>query len=433
MIDLQQLRQNIEMIAARLYKERGFKLDVIEMQRLEVQRKTRQIIVQDLQHKRNKAAKVLGQEKAKGLDIRDQSKALKQDGVALKVAQTELQALQSELEALYLSIPNLLHPSVPNGKNSNDNRVERHWGTPNIFTFTAKDHLSLGRALKQLDMERAAKLSGARFSVLYGDLARLQRALIQFMLNTHTANHGYQEVYVPYLVKKTCLYGTGQLPKFKEDDEEFSLAGAYCDLTLIPTAEVPVTNLVCGEIIPFEQLPLKWVAHTPCFRSEAGSYGKDVHGLLRMHQFEKVELVQITHPDQSEHLLEEIVGHAEFILQQLELPYRVVTLCSGDTGFSSAKTYDLEVWIPSQKIYREISSCSNFEDFQARRLKARFRDQATGKPRLVHTLNGSALAISRALLAIMENHQDENGRIYIPSVLQPYMNQQSHLDNQGSK
>lgn len=424
MIDLKMLRNQLEAVAKRLAESRGFELDIVHLKTLEETRKTLQIQVEALQNKRNQSAKKLGQQKAAGLDIRAEHHALKQSANDLKALETELAALQEALNTIYLTIPNLLHESVPYGKDSSDNRIERRWGDVPTFDFDVKDHVTLGNHLKQLDMARAAKLSGARFSVLYGGLARLHRALIQWMLDTHTARHGYEEVYVPYLVNQASLYGTGQLPKFGED--QFCVAGSD-DLTLIPTGEVPVTNLVRDEILPLVSLPIKWVAHTPCFRREVGSYGQEAHGLFRMHQFEKVELVQIVHPDHSYEALASIVGEAEFILQSLGLAYQVVTLCSGDTGINAAKTYDLEVYLPSKEAYVEVSSCSNFEAFQARRLKARFRDTPKDKPTFVHTLNGSGLAISRTLLAIMEHYQDEGGRIFIPPPLQPYMHQKTHL------
>jgi seryl-tRNA synthetase len=330
--------------------------------------------------------------------------------------------VQQRLNDLLLGIPNLPHGSVPQGEDESDNLEMRRWGEPRAFDFEVKDHVDLGAAVSGMDFDVAAKLSGSRFAVLRGPLARLHRALIQFMLDTHTGEHGYQECYVPYLVNADSLRGTGQLPKFEED--LFATRGDV-PFYLIPTAEVPVTNLVRDEILETGQLPLRMTAHTPCFRSEAGSYGKDTRGLIRQHQFEKVEMVQIVKPEDSWQALEELTGHAEVILQRLELPYRVVTLCSGDLGFSAAKTYDLEVWLPGQQTYREISSCSNFTDFQARRMQARYRNPHTGKPELVHTINGSGLAVGRTLVAVMENYQQADGSIVVPTVLQPYMGGQT--------
>ena len=340
-------------------------------------------------------------------------------GGELKTCETSLSAIQARLETMLLDVPNLPHESVPAGKGADDNVEVRRVGAPRRFEFAVKDHVDIGAGLRGLDFEVAVKISGARFAVMKGQLARLHRAIAQFMLNTHTVEHGYTEIYVPYLVNAESMRGTGQLPKFEEDlfatfknrDEK---------LYLIPTAEVPVTNLVRDEIVALESLPLKFVCHTPCFRSEAGSYGKDTRGMIRQHQFDKVELVQISHPDQSYQRLEELTGHAETILKKLELPYRVVTLCTGDIGFSAAKTYDIEVWLPGQNAYREISSCSNFEAFQARRMQARYRDEK-GKPQLAHTLNGSGLAVGRTLVAILENYQNADGSVTIPAALRRYM------------
>ena len=339
-------------------------------------------------------------------------------GDQLKTKEQELAQLQDELNGLLMEIPNIPHESVPAGKGEEDNPVLRTWGEPTAFEFEARDHVDLGEQLGQLDFEAASRLTGSRFSVMQGPLARLQRALTQFMLDTHTRDHGYREVYVPYLVNADSLRGTGQLPKFEED--LFRTSGE-ADYYLIPTAEVPVTNLARGSILEADQLPVRYTAHTPCFRSEAGSYGKDTRGMIRQHQFEKVELVQLVAPGQSYDALEQLTGHAETILQQLQLPYRVVTLCTGDIGFSAAKTYDLEVWLPGQQKYREISSCSNFEAFQARRMQARWRNPETGKPELLHTVNGSGLAVGRALVAVMENYQQADGSIQVPDVLKPYM------------
>ena len=373
---------------------------------------------QELQAERNTRSKSIGEAKAAGEDIAPLLREVEGLGEQLKAADQELGLVQVELNDILMGIPNIPHDSVPDGRNEEDNAEVRRWGEPRAFDFEAKDHVDLGEALGQLDFESTAKLSGSRFCTMQGPLARLHRALIQFMLDTHTRDHGYTEVYVPYLVNSDSLRGTGQLPKFEED--LFAMRGES-GLYLIPTAEVPVTNLARGEIIDDAAMPRRFVAHTPCFRSEAGSYGKDTRGMIRQHQFEKVELVQLVRPADSWDALESLTGHAEAILQQLGLPYRVVALCTGDIGFSAAKTYDIEVWLPGQQKYREISSCSNFVDFQARRMQARWRNPETGKPELLHTLNGSGLAIGRTLVAVMENHQLADGSIAVPSVLQPYM------------
>lgn len=416
MLDAKQLRQEIHEIAQRL-KTRGFALDVASFEKLEAKRKSLQEQTQQLQQERNSASKRIGQAKAAGEDIQPLLAAMNDVGEQLKAHDQALQELLRELKAFQLSIPNLPHESVPAGQDESDNEVLRHWGEPRQFDYQPLDHVDLGESLAMLDFEAAAKISGSRFVVMRNGLAKLHRALVQFMLDIHTKEQGYQEVYVPYLVKDESLYGTGQLPKFRED--QFGISGDW-DLTLIPTAEVPVTNLVRDEILNDDHLPLRLTAHTPCFRSEAGSYGKDTRGLIRQHQFEKVELVQVVRPEDSYQALEELVEHAEKILQLLQLPYRVVNLCSGDLGFSAAKTYDLEVWIPSQNCYREISSCSNFESFQARRMSARFKRHAEAKPELLHTLNGSALAVGRTLVAIIENYQNADGSISVPDVLLPY-------------
>ena len=339
-------------------------------------------------------------------------------GDKLKAAEQQLDEIQNKLNSILLTIPNIPHKDIPDGKDENDNIEVRRWGEPPKFNFDAKDHVDLGAKSGLMDFDTAAKIAGSRFSVMSGPLARMHRALVQFMLDTHTSEHGYREVYVPYMVNSESLKGTGQLPKFEEDLFKLNVDPPYY---LIPTAEVPVTNIVRDTIQSAEDMPLRFVCHSPCFRSEAGSYGKDTRGMIRQHQFDKVELVQIVKPDDSYNALEQLTGHAEKILQLLELPYRVVTLCAGDMGFSAAKTYDLEVWLPGQEKYREISSCSNFEDFQARRLLARWRDPEQNKPELVHTLNGSALAVGRTLVAVMENNQQADGSIRIPKVLQPYM------------
>lgn len=417
MLDAKLLRTELGFVAERL-QVRNLQLDTFRLQELEEKRKQLQVETERLQAERNAGSKRIGQAKAKGEDVAAVMAEMNAIGDRLKAVQAELESLQAEVQQEFLKIPNLPHASVPAGKGEEDNVELRRWGQPGEFAFTPKDHADLGEALGGIDFETAVKVTGSRFSVLKGGLARLHRALTQFMLNTHTAEHGYQEVYVPYLVNADSLRGTGQLPKFEED--LFKLKGEK-EYYLIPTAEVPVTNLVRDTIVPAESLPLRFVAHTPCFRSEAGSYGKDTRGLIRQHQFEKVELVQLVKPEDSYAALEALTGHAEKILQLLGLPYRVIVLCGGDMGFSAAKTYDIEVWLPGQGKYREISSCSNFEAFQARRMQARFRNPETGKPELLHTLNGSGLAVGRTLVAIMENYQDEQGRVRVPDVLKPYM------------
>ena len=423
MLDTKLLRTQLDAVAEKL-KTRGFELDVEQIQQLEAERKKRQVEMQELQALRNSRSKAIGQAKAKGEDIQpilDEVADLKEKLEAAKAAE---EAVQSELEAIYASIPNLPHESVPVGSSEEDNVEIRRWGTPPEFDFEVKDHVDLAEARGWYDNEAAVKIASSRFAVMKGPMARLQRALIQLMLDTHTQTHGYEEVYVPYLVNQDSLRGTGQLPKFEADLYKIAKHEEHDtndrDLYLIPTAEVPVTNLVRGEILDESALPLKMTAHTPCFRSEAGSYGRDTKGLIRQHQFEKVEMVQVVHPDTSYEVLEQLTGHAEAILQKLELPYRVMNLCTGDIGFSAAKTYDLEVWLPGQNAYREISSCSNFEDFQARRLQARFRS-GEGKPQLVHTLNGSGLAVGRTLVAILENYQNADGTVTVPEALRSYM------------
>lgn len=423
MLDPKRLRADLDEVAALLQK-RGYQLDVARLRELESRRKDLQVETQDLQNERNTRSKAIGKAKAAGEDIQPLLDQVAELGDRLRSAQSELNALQGQLQQLLLEVPNLPHGSVPEGRDEADNVEVRRWGTPPEFDFDAKDHVDLGAGLGLLDGDTAAKLTGARFVVLRGPLARLQRALIQFMLDLHTREHGYEEVYVPYLVNADSLRGTGQLPKFEAD--LFTLAGEF-HYYLIPTAEVPVTNMARDEILDGSALPCKRVAHTPCFRSEAGSYGKDTRGMIRQHQFEKVELVQLVRPDSSYEALEALTGHAEAVLQGLGLPYRVMTLCTGDMGFAAAKTYDLEVWLPGQGKYREISSCSNFEDFQARRMQARWRNPDTGKPELVHTLNGSGLAVGRTLVAIMENYQCADGGIDVPEVLRPYMGGVSRL------
>ncbi len=417
MLDPKRLRTELETVAAQL-KRRGLDLDVARIGALEERRKTLQVETQELQNARNTRSKAIGKAKAAGEDIQPLLEEVARLGDRLKAGEVELATLQAELEAIVLGIPNLPHPSVPDGRDEVDNREERRWGEPPQFDFEPRDHVDLGTARGWMDFDVAAKLTGSRFVVLSGPLARLQRALTQFMLDTHTTEHGYTETYVPFMVNADSLRGTGQLPKFEADLFKLSGELAYY---LIPTAEVPVTNLVRDVIINADAMPRRWVAHTPCFRSEAGSYGKDTRGMIRQHQFEKVELVQAVRPGESYQALEALTGHAEAILQRLGLAYRVVTLCTGDLGFSAAKTYDLEVWLPGQGKYREISSCSNFEDFQARRLQARWRNPATGKPELVHTLNGSGLAVGRTLVAVLENYQLADGSIRVPEVLRPYL------------
>ncbi len=415
MLDPQLLRREPEAVAARL-ATRGFALDLPRLVALETRRKAAQTETEQLQAERNRVSKAVGEAKRRGEDAA--SLLAQMGGVGERLAQLEagLKAVQDELEAYCLEIPNLPHDSVPAGRSEDDNVEVRRWGTLPVFDFAPRDHVDLGEALGGLDFETATKIAGARFSLLRGPLATLQRALTQFMLDLHTRQHGYTEVYVPYLVNADSLVGTGQLPKFEED--LFAVGGGYY---LIPTAEVPVTNIVRDVIVEASDMPLKLVAHTPCFRSEAGSYGKDTRGLIRQHQFEKVELVRLVPPDTSWQAHEELTADAEAVLQTLGLPYRVVALCTGDIGFASAKTYDLEVWLPGQGRYREISSCSNFGDFQARRLKARWRNPATGKPELLHTLNGSGLAVGRTLVAVLENYQQADGSIVVPEVLRPYL------------
>ncbi len=417
MLDPHLFRNELDFVTVQL-KKRHFAFNPENYSELEARRKLVQTKTQELQNARNSSSKTIGQAKAKGEDVQGLLDQVAHLGEELKTAETELIVIQSELDALMAGIPNLLDLSVPEGKDENENVEVSRWGSAPQFDFDVKDHVDLGTARHLLDFELGAKITGSRFVVLNGQLARLQRALIQFMLDTHSSENGYQETYVPYLVNTDSLRGTGQLPKFEADLFKASENPA---LYLIPTAEVPVTNIVRDVILDEKILPLKFVCHSPCFRSEAGAYGRDVRGMIRQHQFEKVEIVQITKPDDSAKAHEELTLHAEMILQKLKLPYRKMLLCAGDTGFSSSKTYDLEVWLPGQNAYREISSCSNFRDFQARRLQARWRNPQTGKPELVHTLNGSGLAAGRTLIAVMENYQDAQGRIHIPEVLLPYM------------
>jgi seryl-tRNA synthetase len=416
MLDPKLVRHSLEEITAQL-KKRGFTFDRIQFDALEDQRKLWQVKMQNLQNERNVRSKEVGQAKASGKNVDDQLKELKQLSDSLKDIEEQFSQTQTQMDYFLARLPNLPHESVPVGKSEEDNVVVRQIGEPKSFSFTPKDHVELGANEGRIDFESAAKIAGARFVVLRGTIARLQRALIQFMLDLHTKQHGYQEIYVPNLVNQDSLFGTGQFPNLKDD--VFALTGEH-QYYLIPTSESPVTNTVRDEIIDIKKLPIKYVCYSPCFRAEAGSYGKDMRGMLRQHQFEKVELVQIVHPDESYQALENLTSHAEKVLQLLELPYRVVALCTGDIGFASAKTYDLEVWLPGQSRYREISSCSNTESFQARRMKTRYRDTA-GKIELVHTLNGSGLAVGRTLIAVIENYQDELGRIHIPEALQPYM------------
>ncbi len=424
MLEIQQLRTDLDNVTQQLAK-RGFVFPVETFNALEAERKKIQTQTQELQAQRNSASKRIGQAKSKGEDVSAIMAEVADLGDALKQAEDHLEQIQQQLQKILLEVPNLPHASVPEGKDETGNVQIRRWGEPRSFDFAVKDHVSVGEGLGLLDFETAAKLSGARFSLMKGGLARLHRALAQFMLDTHTQEHGYEEAYVPYLVSRDSLRGTGQLPKFEQDLFAVHAGGVDSANTpeyhLIPTAEVPITNMVRDEIVPLQALPLKYVAHTPCFRSEAGSYGRDTRGLIRQHQFDKVELVHIVHPEQSYEALEQLVGHAEKILQKLGLPYRVMTLCTGDMGFSAAKTYDIEVWLPGQNTYREISSCSNCEAFQARRMQARFRNE-NGKPALLHTLNGSGLAVGRTLVAVLENYQNADGSVTIPDVLRPYMN-----------
>lgn len=417
MLDIKQLRTDPAAVANNLAR-RGFTLDVDAYKRLEESRKKWQVRTDELRSERNTQAKAVGKAKSQGQDIAPLLKQGEALGEQLVQAEAESNRVQAELDQWLMGIPNVLHESVPAGRDESGNKEVRRWGDPRKFDFEPKDHVDIGEQLGMLDFAAAGKISGARFSVMSGTVARLQRALIQFMLDLHTRDHGYREVYVPYLVNTESLKGTGQLPKFADD--QFAIKGDG-GLYLIPTAEVPVTNLVRDVIVDAKEMPLKFVAHTPCFRSEAGSYGKDTRGLIRQHQFEKVELVQIVHPQDSYAALEELTSHAEAVLKQLELPYRAMALCGGDIGFGSAKTYDLEVWLPGQQKYREISSCSNFEAFQARRMQARWRNPDTGKPEPLHTLNGSGVAAGRALVAVLENYQQADGSVVVPNVLRSYM------------
>jgi seryl-tRNA synthetase len=419
MLDPKRIRTEPETLAKQL-QVKNFNLDVALLENLDQQRKTLQLDAEALQNERNSRSKMIGKAKAAGEDISEILQSMDSMKAELETKKERLQSVQDEFNNYLMGVPNIPHEDVPKGNDESDNRELSVWGDIPVFDFEIKDHAKLGEALEQgLDFEAASKLAGSRFAVMHGGVARLHRALIQFMLDTHTIDHEYNEVYVPYIVNSQALTGTGQLPKFEED--VYKLRGDN-DFYLIPTAEVPVTNLVRDEIIDAEVLPLKYACHTPCFRSEAGSYGKDTRGMIRQHQFEKVELVQIVRPEDSGQALEDLTAHAEKILKLLKLPYRKVILCGGDLGFGASKTYDLEVWLPSQETYREISSCSGYTDFQARRMHARWRNPETGKPELVHTVNGSGLAIGRTLVAILENGQQADGSIRIPEALVSYMN-----------
>ena len=419
MLDAKYLRNNIEEVAQKVGR-RGFDLDVVALSALEEQRKGIQIETQELQNKRKTISKEIGKVKGSGGDAQPLLDEVAQIGTKLDESSQKLNELQEQINDIQYGIPNILSDDVPDGNDEDDNVEVRRWGTPREFDFDPKDHSDLGVDSGMIDFESSAKITGSRFVVMKAGIAKLHRALTQFMLDTHVEEHDYQEIYVPYMVNADSLYGTGQLPKFEED--LFALSGDK-KYYLIPTAEVPVTNMVRDEIISPKDLPIKYVCHTPCFRSEAGSAGKDVRGMIRQHQFEKVELVNVVHPDESAQALEDLTACAEKILQKLDLAYRTVILCAGDTGFSSSKTYDIEVWLPGAGAYREISSCSNFQDFQARRLQARWRNPETGKPELVHTLNGSGLAVGRTLIAVMENYQQADGSIKVPEALKRYINE----------
>ncbi len=417
MIDPKLLRQATADVATNLAR-RGFAFDTDGYLALEERRKALQVETEELRNERNTSSKNIGTAKAQGEDIAPLLDAVKELGEKLESNEAELLSVQTELRSIELGLPNLLQDDVPDGKEEADNAEVRRWGEPTKFEFEPKDHIELGNASGLLDFETASKISGTRFVVMRGQLARMQRALVQFMLDTHTTEHGYEEAYVPYLVQDQALVGTGQLPKFEEDLFKTTTETPFY---LIPTAEVPVTNFARDVIFEADELPVRYTAHTPCFRSEAGSYGQDTRGMIRQHQFEKVELVQFVAAEDSVQALEELTGHAEVILQRLGLPYRVLALCAGDIGFGATKTYDIEVWLPGQEKYREISSCSNYADYQARRMQARRRSPATGKPELIHTLNGSGVAAGRALIAVMENYQQADGSIRVPDVLQPHM------------
>lgn len=428
MLDVQLLRADIDAVARRL-ADRGITVDTARFLALEASRKSLQARTQELQAKRNSSSKQIGQMKQKGEDASVLMAEVNAMADEQKANEARLAELLAELNEFLLGIPNLPHTSVPAGRSADENAEARRVGTPKAMAFAPKDHVDLGEGLRMLDFATATKISGARFSLLTGPLARLHRAIAQFMLDLHTGEHGYTEVYAPYLVNAASMKGTGQLPKFEED--LFAVPRSDAEkLYLIPTAEVPVTNIVRDEIVALKDLPLKFVCHSPCFRSEAGSYGKDTRGMIRQHQFDKVELVQIVHPEKSYEALEGLVGNAEEVLKRLDLPYRTMVLCTGDMGFSSAKTYDIEVWLPGQQAYREISSCSNFEAFQARRMQARYRNEK-GRPELAHTLNGSGLAVGRTLIAVMENYQNADGSITVPEALRPYMGGRSVIGGAG--
>jgi len=420
MLDPKLFRNDIEATAAQLAK-RGFTLDTAVLIELEEQRKAFQIKTQELQNQRNTRSKSIGKAKASGQDIQPLLAEVSQLGAELDAAKAEQDAVLAKIDTILSAVPNLIHESVPDGASEDDNVEIKRWGTPRVFDFEVKDHVDVGAGIANgLDFESGAKLAGTRFAVLRGQIAKMHRALAQLMLDVHTEQHGYVEMYVPYLVNQDSLYGTGQLPKFGEDLFHTELSNKK--FSLIPTAEVPLTNLLRNEIVEESELPIKMCAHTPCFRSEAGSGGRDIRGLIRQHQFDKVEMVQLVKPEDSLTALEELTGHAEKILELLEIPYRTVILCTGDIGFGSSKTFDIEVWLPAQNTYREISSCSSMGDFQARRMQARFRNTETKKPELLHTLNGSGLAVGRTLVAILENYQQSDGSLKIPTALQPYMN-----------
>ncbi|WOA51816.1 serine--tRNA ligase [Dickeya solani] len=425
MLDPNLLRNELDAVAEKLLARRNFKLDVEALRTLEERRKVLQVETENLQAERNSRSKEIGAAKSRGEDIEPLRRDVNELGEKLDAAKAELQQVLNHIETISLTIPNMPDDCVPLGKDDSENQEVLRWGEPRQFDFPVRDHMDLGELTGGLSMALGVKLTGARFSVMKGPVARLHRALAQFMLDLHTSEHGYQEAYVPYLVNHNTLFGTGQLPKFGEDlfhTKPLSEEAETSNYALIPTAEVPLTNLVRDEILDDDTLPIKMTAHTPCFRSEAGSYGRDTRGLIRVHQFDKVEMVQIVRPEESMQALEELTGHAEKVLQLLKLPYRKVLLCSGDMGFGACKTYDLEVWLPAQNTYREISSCSNMWDFQARRMQARCRSKSDKKTRLVHTLNGSGLAVGRALVAVLENYQQADGRIEVPEVLRPYMN-----------
>ncbi|MDY3197691.1 MAG: serine--tRNA ligase [Pseudomonadaceae bacterium] len=427
MLDPKLVRSQPQLIAERL-ASRGFSLDVAQLEELESRRKSVQTRTESLQAERNSRSKAIGQAKAKGEDIQPLLADVDRMGAELNQAKQELDTIQSELDAILMAIPNLPDESVPVGAGEDENVEVRRWGTPRSMDFEVQDHVSIGEHHGYLDFDTAAKLSGARFALMRGPIARMHRALAQFMLDLHINEHGYEEVYTPYLVQAEALLGTGQLPKFEEDLFKIPQGEGQRDFYLIPTAEVSLTNIVSQSILDADSLPLKLTAHTPCFRSEAGSAGRDTRGMIRQHQFDKVEMVQIVRPDDSMRALEELTGHAEDVLQRLGLPYRTMALCTGDMGFGAVKTYDLEVWIPSQHKYREISSCSNCGDFQARRMQARWRNPETGKPELVHTLNGSGLAVGRTLVAILENYQQADGSVIVPEALRGYMGGLERID-----